>query len=922
MAADPTVSEESRCPACGKPVDPLRAGEVAILTGGFRYFCDRACKVKFLGALTNAALYEDDSVTAEPPRVVMVGPPGAAGDELAEEEAAVHEAMRRATRDSLLPPAPRVSLYPAEADVLPASALREPEPPEPTEPMVLPPVRLYDEPMPAPRAPRPPVVDVIAQPREPDSADSERDRERHPDTREPRRDEDEVDDEPRRDTEPPSPEEQTLDVPTAALIFDEDESRRAPAALRRRPRPTALKSSTARATAEAGGSGRIPALLRVVGIAAGLATVLATRFAPPGLPLDLVAAGLATLLAVVVGLSSEGRLPGARGFREAILVLALAAAVVARLDDSTGVHRAGLAISAGVLAAALLAGDLLFSARRQRTAAARQAIAAALDVPVRVVRNEQVETVSTDRVKPGETVILSAADVCPVDGAVGGGEATIIPWALPASAFVGAIAPEPVEKREGDALVAGAKVISGSLRVTTAWTSNDRAFRKLTSGAGALEQHVPMVRLAAQILERGSVGVALFVGIGAYLTHAGVAEALGAAAAAGGAIAALAIVRAVADLHTAGHLASLGRGIVYKDAAAFERAGRVDIAVVCAHGTLLLGDPEIVVLESLHEDPAGSGAPAVEPLRILALAAGAYSAAGESLAASLQRGARARGERADDVRSAIAHPGLGVSALAASGEKLLVGSRAFLLQEKVSVAKADARVSELEAEGRNVLLVALDQRLVGLAALQDGLRPGAQGAIRHLHDARIEPVLLTGDARETCETVARALDLDHIRPEVLPADRGAEVRALGEGGTSSRSSAAPGTTTPPSAPPTCRSPWERPAPPPASGPPASPPRTFVTQRSPSPWPAGSTSAPGSPSSPAWSPPAPGSSPSPSPWPPSGSPRSPPSPAPSSPSASWQWPPRPLSARFPGKPGKSAGPESRNRRGLVVATSEG
>jgi YHS domain-containing protein len=169
--ADPTVSEESRCPACGKAVDPLRAGEVAILTGGFRYFCDRACKVKFLGALTQAALYEDDSVTAEPARVTLAAP---ATDGLAEEEAAVQEAMRRATRDSLLPPAPRPSLYPAEADRLPASALRDPEPPEPTEPMVLPPVRLYDEPMPATRSPVAERPDVIVHAPEPASDGSER----------------------------------------------------------------------------------------------------------------------------------------------------------------------------------------------------------------------------------------------------------------------------------------------------------------------------------------------------------------------------------------------------------------------------------------------------------------------------------------------------------------------------------------------------------------------------------------------------------------------------------------------------------------------------------------------------------------------------------------------------------------------------
>jgi P-type E1-E2 ATPase len=148
----------------------------------------------------------------------------------------------------------------------------------------------------------------------------------------------------------------------------------------------------------------------------------------------------------------------------------------------------------------------------------------------------------------------------------------------------------------------------------------------------------------------------------------------------------------------------------------------------------------------------------------------------------LLRGVRARGASPENVRNATAHAGLGVTALAASGERLIVGSRALLLQEKVSVAVADARVNELEAQGRSVLLVAFAGKLVGLLALQDGLRPGARAAIQRLLDARIEPVLLSGEARETCETIGRALDIDHVRPEVLPADRGTEVRALAEGG--------------------------------------------------------------------------------------------------------------------------------------------
>jgi P-type Cu+ transporter len=81
-----------------------------------------------------------------------------------------------------------------------------------------------------------------------------------------------------------------------------------------------------------------------------------------------------------------------------------------------------------------------------------------------------------------------------------------------------------------------------------------------------------------------------------------------------------------------------------------------------------------------------------------------------------------------------------------------------------------------------VLLVALGDRLVGLIALQDGLRAGARAAVQRFLDARIEPVLLSGEARDTCETIGRALDIEHVRPAVLPADRGPEVRALGEGG--------------------------------------------------------------------------------------------------------------------------------------------
>jgi Cu+-exporting ATPase len=188
---------------------------------------------------------------------------------------------------------------------------------------------------------------------------------------------------------------------------------------------------------------------------------------------------------------------------------------------------------------------------------------------------------------------------------------------------------------------------------------------------------------------------------------------------------------------------------------------------------VLLGEPEIVAIEPL-------GGSEVE--RVLTLAAGAETASTHPFAAAVLRAARLRGVAPDHVRNATVRAGLGVSASASTGERLVVGGRAIMLEEKIGVASADARVSELEALGRSVLLVALGDRLVGLIALQDGLRHGARAAVQKLHDARIEPVLVSGEARDTCDTLGRALDVEHVRPEVLPADRGAEVRALAEAG--------------------------------------------------------------------------------------------------------------------------------------------
>jgi Cu+-exporting ATPase len=444
-----------------------------------------------------------------------------------------------------------------------------------------------------------------------------------------------------------------------------------------------------------------------------------------------------------------------------------AGAVAAACWSSIGhdPHAAELAVFAALSCAVAIAVEILVGRARRRVEAAREHIERALDVRVRAVQDDVRVDLPASEVRPGEQIIVEAGELVGVDATVTAGEARVVPW-------LGATA--ELSRREGDPVLAGARVLSSGLRMTATWSGRDRAWLRLLSSRDTrIDVASPTPRALRHTVERGAPLAAMVVGIAAFAANATPVWILASMCAGAIAFGAKGACSMVALHFSRAHLEALGRGITYKDARAFERAAGANVAVLSARGTVLMGEPEIVAIEPVGAFDGG---------RVLSLAAGAEAGFAHPFAAAVLRAARRRRVVPDHVRNPTAHAGLGVTAVASTGERLVVGGRALMLKEKIGVAGTDPSVSELEAQGRSVLLVALDDRLVGIIALQDGLRPGARAAVQNLLDARIEPVLLSGEARDTCETIGHALDIEHVRPEVLPADRAVEIRALAEGG--------------------------------------------------------------------------------------------------------------------------------------------
>jgi Cu+-exporting ATPase len=420
---------------------------------------------------------------------------------------------------------------------------------------------------------------------------------------------------------------------------------------------------------------------------------------------------------------------------------------------------------AGVVVTGIATGIALVHRTRRAVVAERRHIEDVLDSGVKRTVGSGEGAPLRDPVRPGEEIAVEAGSVLGVDGNVIAGEAVVVPW-------IGAT--DTVRRREFDTILAGARVVSGRLRVRATYAGLDRSWARLTLDPRRRgDVHARIAVLSRLIATRGGLLGLTLAGLAALVNREPAAQI---ALCAIGAYASIttATVASMAAVHVArGVLEGLGKGIAYRNAADWDRSGDVSIAAFCARGTLLIGEPELADLEPLGR---------WNEAQVLGFAAGAESTSNHPVAMAVQRAAVVRHVQPDAVRSPVAQPGLGVTAVASTGEALTVGSRALMLREKISVAIAEQKIAEIEGRGREVLLVALGGRLVGVIGMQDSLRPGSRAAVQHLLDAQVEPVLLSGDSRETCEAIGRALDIEHVRPEILPADRALEIERLSQGG--------------------------------------------------------------------------------------------------------------------------------------------
>ncbi|GAA4070225.1 heavy metal translocating P-type ATPase [Actinomadura miaoliensis] len=381
------------------------------------------------------------------------------------------------------------------------------------------------------------------------------------------------------------------------------------------------------------------------------------------------------------------------------------------------------------------------------------------------------DTVPTDRLTVGETILVRPGERVGADGRVLDGASEVDQATITGE-------PLPVAKQPGDEVFAGTLNGTGALRVKVERDPADSVIARIVAMVEqASETKAPTQLFIEKVEQRYSMAM-----VAATLAVFAVPLAFGADLTAS-------LLRAMTFMIVASPcavvlatmppllsaIANAGRhGVLVKSAVVMERLGQVDQVALDKTGTLTEGVPQVSDIRPL---PSAS----LTEEELLALAAGAEHPSEHPLARAIVDAARARGLTIPNATDFTSTPGTGVTATI-EGRRVAVG-RPTRLWTGTGEHPATVVAEQLEEQGRTAVLVELDGTPAGVLGITDRLRPDAAPTVAALTALTgTSPVLVTGDNPRAAARLADETGISDVRAALLPADKVTAVQDLHEQG--------------------------------------------------------------------------------------------------------------------------------------------
>ena len=211
-------------------------------------------------------------------------------------------------------------------------------------------------------------------------------------------------------------------------------------------------------------------------------------------------------------------------------------------------------------------------------------------------------------------------------------------------------------------------------------------------------------------------------------------------------------------------------GVLFKKAEALETATRLDAVVLDKTGTITEGKPAVVDVVTLNGAVENDD-------EVLRWAASAELGSEHPLGKAIVQAARDKSLDLQDPKEFSAQGGFGVEAVV-DGRNVKVGKPKWFDGAVDGYGEAADAVAQRQAQGHTVMVLSVDEKVAGLIAVADTLKPDSKEAIEALHRQKLKVVMLTGDNAQTARAIADQVGIDEFVAEVRPEEKSAKVKEI------------------------------------------------------------------------------------------------------------------------------------------------
>ena len=416
-----------------------------------------------------------------------------------------------------------------------------------------------------------------------------------------------------------------------------------------------------------------------------------------------------------------------------------------------------------IIIAFVLFGKYMEEIIKKRSSAAIRKLLDLKPQTARVIREGAEVEIPAESVMADEIVVVRPGEKIPADGIVADGHSSVDEKMITGESV-------PVEKKAGDEVIGGTINKVGSFKFKATRVGAETTLSqiiKMVEEAQASTSNIQ--RLADKVASYFVPAV-----IGAAFLSAAAWSFLGNYTSALLSFVAVLIIAcpcALGIATPAALMVGVGKGaelgILIRGGEYLERAEKLNAVVFDKTGTLTKGEPEVTAVVTFDGSEK----------RVILSAAVAEKGSEHPLAEAIVKRADMMGLSLPDAEAFEAIPGHGVK-VTFNGKEILIGNRRLMKDRGISLEDKEITISDLEEKGNTVMIVAEDNKLMGLIAVADTLKEHAEDVVKGLKAEGVQVIMLTGDNERTAKAIGTKVGIDRIIANVLPADKAKVIKQL------------------------------------------------------------------------------------------------------------------------------------------------